>query len=146
MTWKNRAVTAHPELEAELANVRAAAPPPSDDPIYRYLRRVYRLRCKVGNSTELQRAIQSERAANFPRAATNYAGMIIQLTAPTISAKKKYKYAKVITYTLNKGIEPKHFVAFVKKQGGINKCGDLWRQKYGKKKPHRRARQQKKKS
>ena len=54
------AVTLPADLEAELDKVRKAAPPPpSDDPIYTYLRRVYRLRQKLlESSPKWKKAIQ----------------------------------------------------------------------------------------
>ena len=57
---KAKAVALPTELEDELTKVRALAPPPpSDDPIYKYLTSVYRLRCKVASSAELQSALKA---------------------------------------------------------------------------------------
>jgi hypothetical protein len=115
------------EFEAELDKLRRSFPPPSsDDPIYKYLRRLYRLRCKVENSPELQGRIKALHAAHHSATAKNHAGMIIRLTAPDVTSKMKHKYAAVITYALQNGVEPQNFIGFVKEMGGINKCVEHW--------------------
>jgi hypothetical protein len=55
MTWGKEDATIPVDLEAELEKVRNVAPrpPSSDDPIYQYLTRVYRLRRKVATSPDL---------------------------------------------------------------------------------------------
>lgn len=114
-------------LEAELADVRAAVPPPaSDDPIYKYLEEIYRVRCKAERSTKLQDAIKSAHRAKFPGRLRNYTGVIIGLTAPDVPAKRRHKYIFAIEYAFRKAVKPDDFVAFVKDQGGINKCCEQW--------------------
>jgi hypothetical protein len=77
-----RAVTLPADLEAELDKVRKAAPPPpSDDPIYTYLRRVYRLRQKLESSPKWKKAIQEYHTANRLRIEKNYIRFIIQRTS-----------------------------------------------------------------
>ena len=61
-------VTLPADLEAELDKVRKAAPPPpSDDPIYKYLKRVYTLQREIASSSEWRQAIQKYHAAHVPR-------------------------------------------------------------------------------
>jgi hypothetical protein len=124
-----RSQSGHPvaKIEAELAEVRAAAPAPRiEDPIYRYLQSIYRLRCKVETSPELQAAIKSEHEGRFPKTKRYYAGVIIELTAPHVTSKMKHKYVSTIEYAFRQGVETENFVDFVKEQGGINKCCELW--------------------
>jgi hypothetical protein len=132
MTWGKEIDTLPAELEAELSKVRKAAPPPpTDDPIYQYLRRVYRLRCKVETSPELKKAIKTRHAALHPKTLKNYAGIIIQLTAPGITSKMKHKYVTALECAFKEGIKSKDLETFIKEQGGLNKCGELWSKKYG---------------
>jgi hypothetical protein len=115
------------ELETALAKVRAAAPPPpEDDPIYKYLQSVYRLRWQVEHSPDLQAAIKSEHEVRFPKTKTSYTGVIISLTAPHVTSKMKHKYVTTIGYALRQGVKPGNFIDFVKEHGGINKCCELW--------------------
>jgi hypothetical protein len=133
------------ELEAELAKVRKAAPPPpTDDPIYQYLRCVYRLRRKVETSPELKKAIKTKHAALHPKTLKNYAGVIIQLTAPGhVTSKMKHKYVTALECAFKEGIKSKDLETFIKEQGSLNKCGELWSKKYGrsavKKRPKKKS-------
>ena len=120
------------ELEAELDKVREAAPPPSDDPIYKYLRRVYGLRCELADKPEWEDALRHFRQAHHPRISTRYIRLIIELTANDhVTSKMKHKYFAVLHYAFEKGIKPKDLEAFIKKQDGINKCVELWSETYG---------------
>ena len=133
------------ELEAELDKVRNAAPPsPSDDPIYKYLRRVYGLRRMVASSPEFQKAIQTHHQAYYPKTLAQYGAVIIQMTAGDhVTSKMKHKYATTLEYAYNKDIKPKNLESFIKEQGGINKCVELWSKTYGrsavKKQPKKKA-------
>jgi hypothetical protein len=136
MAWKTETDDRSTDLEVELAKVQAVAPPLIfEDPIYKYLLRVYRLRRKVSHSSELKKAIKAEHAGHFPNRVKDYAGVIIDLTAPHVTSRAKYKYVTTIKYALKEGVEPKHFIAFVKEQGGINKCCELWAKTYGRRRP-----------
>ena len=116
------------EPEDELTKVRALAPPqPSDDPIYDYLTGVYRLRCKVASSAELQNALQAYHKAHSPRTLQQYAGVIIQMTAGDhVTSNMKYKYVAALEYAFANSVKPKNLKAFIKRQGGLNKCVELW--------------------
>ena len=137
------AVTLPADLEAELEKVRALAPPPpSDDPIYEYLTSVYRLRCKVASSTELQNALKAYHKAHSPKTLQQYAAVIIQMTAGDhVTSNMKYKYVIALDYAFANKVKPKGLKAFIKQQGGFNKCVALWRKKYGgkpRKKPRKK--------
>jgi hypothetical protein len=95
------------QLEDELTKVRALAPPPpSDDPIYDYLTAVYRLRCKVASSAELQSALKAYHKAHSPRTLQQYAGVIIQMTAGDhISTNMKYKYVAALEFAFTKNVQ-----------------------------------------
>jgi hypothetical protein len=136
MAWPQKSVVLPTRLEEELKKVRAAAPPPSDDPIYKYLRRVYRLRQKLENSPEWQQAIQKYHAVQAPRTVKSYPGIIIKLTAGDhITSKMKYKYITALEYAFRKNVQPEDLKAFIKDQGGLNKCVELWNKKYGRSQP-----------
>src|SRR5271169_6688269 len=76
------AVTLPADLEAELDKVRKAAPPPpSDDPIYKHLRRVYRLWHELESSPSWKKAIREYHKAHGLRIEKNYIRFIIQRTS-----------------------------------------------------------------
>ena len=121
------------DLEAELDKMRALAPPPpSDDPIYKHLRRVYRLWHKVESSPKWKTAIQKYHKASGLRIEKHYIRFIIQRTAGDhVKDNMKHKYKVILDLAFEEGIKPEDVVDFFKKQGGINKCVDLWKDKYG---------------
>jgi hypothetical protein len=116
------------ELEAELAKVRAAAPPPQK--IYKYLRRVYRLRRKLTKTSEWQDTLRDFGNAHHRQISTNYIRLIIQLTAPHVTTGMKHKYTAALQYALEKGIKSDDLEKFIKEQG-LNECVELWSKKYG---------------
>jgi hypothetical protein len=124
-----RSVTLPADLEAALDELREAAPPPpTDEPIYDYLTSVYRLRCKVASSAELQSALKAYHKANSPRTLQQYAGVIIQTTAGDhVTSKMKYKYVIALDYAFANNVKAKGLKAFIKQQGGFNKCVALWK-------------------
>jgi hypothetical protein len=122
MAWGKDAETLPAELDVELAKVRKAAPPPSDDPIYKYLRCVYRLRCKVASSPEWKKAIKTYHQAHCPKTLQQYVGVIIEMTNDHVTTTMKHKYATALEYAFKAGIKSKDLKAFIKKQGGLNKC------------------------
>jgi hypothetical protein len=136
MAWV-KTVTLPPELEAELDKVRKAAPPPPQkyDPIYKYLKRVYRLRHKVESSPELQKAIQDYHQAHYKKTSRNYAGVIIQMTGPdhVVTSKKKHKYVTALECAFRAKVEPEKLVKFIQDQGGLNAVGELYKKKYRRK-------------
>ena len=130
---KAKAVALPTELEDELTKIRALAPPPppSDDPIYNYLTSVYRLRCKVASSAELQSALKAYHKANSPRTLQQYAGVIIQMTAGDhVTGHMKYKYVIALDYAFANHVQPNNLKTFLRKQGGFNNCVELWKKKY----------------
>jgi hypothetical protein len=133
-------VTLPADLEAELDKVRKAAPPPpSDDPIYKYLRHVYRLRQKLESSPEWQAAVGNYHKAHRLRIEKNYIRFIIQLTAGDyVTDNMKNKYKVTLQLALKEGIRPVEVIAFVKNHGGLNKCVGLWKNKYGSPRKKRR--------
>jgi hypothetical protein len=115
------------ELEAELAKVREAAP----QKIYNYLRRVYRLRRKLTKTSEWQDTLRDFGDAHHRQISTNYIRLIIQLTAPHVTTGMKHKYTAALQYALEKGIKSNDLEKFIKEQGGLNECVELWSKKYG---------------
>jgi hypothetical protein len=143
MAQKKVKATLPADLEAELTKVREAAPPPPTD-IYKYLKRVYRLRRMVENSPDLQEAIKAKHAAHHPRTLKNYTGVIIQLTGPDhIKSKMRHKYVTALEYAFREQIKAKDLVEFIHEHGGLNEVGKLWKKKYGpaavKKQPKKKA-------
>jgi hypothetical protein len=141
---KAKAVALPTQLADELSKVRALAPPPpSDDPIYEYLTSVYRLRCKVASSAELQNALKAYHKAYSPKTLQQYAGVIIQMTAGDhVTSNMKYKYVIALDYAFANHVQPKNLKTFLRTQGGFNNCVELWKKKhFGK--PLRKARKKK---
>jgi hypothetical protein len=130
---KAKAAVLPTQLADELRKVRALAPPPpSDDPIYEYLTSVYRLRCKVASSTELQSALKAYHKAHSPKMLRQYAGVIIQTTAGDhVSSNMKHKYVAALEFAYTKNVKAKHLKAFIKQQGGLNKCVELRKKRRG---------------
>jgi len=128
-----RSVTLPADLEAELDKVRKAAPPPpSDDPIYKYLSRVYRLQRKIASSSDWQKVIQRYRGAHASRTSKKYPSVVIKLTAGDhITSNMKYKYVTALEYAFAKNVESKNLKDFIKQRGGLNKCVELWNKKHG---------------
>ena len=126
-------VTLPADLEAELKKVRALAPPPpSDDPIYKHLRRVYRLWHKLERSPRWKKAVQKYHKAHRLRIKKHYIRFIIQRTSGDyVKDGMKHKYKVTLDLASNERVKPTDVIAFIKQQGGINKCVDLWKKKYG---------------
>ena len=99
------AVTLPADLEAELDKVRKAAPPPpSDDPIYKYLRRVYRLWHKLENSPSWKKAVQKYHKAHRLRIEKNYIRFIIQRTSGDhVKDGMKHKYKVTLDLASREG-------------------------------------------
>ncbi len=133
MAWKKKPVTLPADLETELTKVREVAPPPpSADPIYKYLKRVYRLWHKLEGSPEWKKIIQKYHEAHRLRIEKNYIRFIIERTAGDhVTDNMKHKYKVAIDLAFEEGVEPGGVIAFIKKQGGLNKCVELWHKKYG---------------
>jgi hypothetical protein len=97
------------------------------------LRRVYALQGKIACSSAWQKAIQKYHTAHAPRTLKNYTGIIIKLTADHITSNMKYKYVTAIEYAFANNVKPENLKAFIKQQGGLNKCVELWKKKRGRK-------------
>jgi hypothetical protein len=132
MTWGKPTATLSAELETELARLRSSAPPPQiEDPIYKYLKRAYRLRVKADSSPDLQKAIKRAHARHCSRTLKQYGGVIVELTVgDDVTRNMKNKYVTTIEYFSGKKLRS-NFIDFVKEQGGLNRCTDAWRRKYG---------------
>ena len=130
---KAKAAMLPTQLADELTKVRALTPPPpTDDPIYDYLTGVYRLRCKVASSAELQNALKGYHKAHGPKTLQQYAGVIIMLTAGDhITSNMKSKYVAALEYAFANNVKTKNLKAFIRRQGGLNKCVELWSKKRG---------------
>jgi hypothetical protein len=120
------------DLDAQLKKVRSTAPPPPppDDLLYKYLTRVYRLERQIASSSDWQLAIRKYHAAHAPRTLKNYAGIIINLTADHVTSKTKHKYVTALEYASADDVQPENLQTFIQQQGGLNKCVELWNQKY----------------
>jgi hypothetical protein len=129
--WGQRKLPA--DLEAELDKVRAAAPPPpTEDPIYKYLARVYELWDALEGATEWKEAVKRYHKTHRLRIKKDYIRFIIEQTAGNhVTDQRKHKYTVTLQYALQKGLKPAGVVAFIKKNGGINECVELWQKKYG---------------
>ncbi len=121
------------DLKAELDKIREVAPPPPTvDPLYKYLRRVYRLRQKLETSHEWQDAVVRYHNVHRLRLKENYVRFIIQQTAGDhVTDKMKNKYKIALQLALEEAIKPVDVIAFIKKHGGLNGCIELWKEKYG---------------
>jgi hypothetical protein len=141
---KAKAVALPTELEDELTKIRALAPPPpSQDPLYDYLTGVYRLRCKVPSSVELQNALKAYHKAHSPKPLQQYAAAIIQMTAGDhVTSNMKYKYVNALDYAFANHVQPKNLRTFLRKRGGFNNCVEPWKKKHGGK-PRGKARKKK---
>ena len=118
------------QLKAELKKVCEVAPPPppKEDPIYKYLSGVYRLRRKVASSVELQNALKAYHRAHMPKTLQQYAGAIIQMTAGDhVTSNMKHKYVATLEYAFANQVKSTDLKSFIQKQGGINKCVALWK-------------------
>src|SRR5271166_3832174 len=124
MASGKQTTTLSAELETELAKVRGAAPPPpTEDPIYEYLTRVYRLRRKLEKDPEWQKRLTDYGNAHHRNISHKYVRLIIELTAGDhVTTKMKYKYTVVLIYALQKGVKTADLKAFIKGLGGLNKC------------------------
>jgi hypothetical protein len=122
------------ELEAELAKVRKAAPPPpsENEPIYKYLKRVYVLCRNLAKKTELHDTLRDFAKNNYPKLSTDDIRLIVELTAPEhFTAKTKYKYISVLKLAFEEDVHSKDLIKDIKKHGGLNACVDLYIKYYG---------------
>jgi len=141
MAWKKGPVTLPADLEAELDKVREIAPPPPppEDMIYKYWNAIYRLRQKLESSPEWKNAVEKYHKAHRMRIETNYIRFIIEQTAADhVIDNMKNKYKVTLQLALREGIKPMNVIAFIKRNGRLNGCVELWKQKYGR--PRRKSR------
>ena len=126
-------VTLPADLEAELKKVREVAPPPpTEEPIYKYLKRVYELRQKLEDSDEWKDAVDKYHKAHRLRIEKNYVRFIIQqTTGDHVTYQRTNNYKFTLQVALREGIKPADVADFFKKQGSIKKCVALWKSKYG---------------
>jgi hypothetical protein len=120
------------ELEPELAKIRDVAPLQRVDRLNKFLERVLDLRLKVESTVQLRDAIKSLPSLYYPRTLKNFTAVIIQLTAPHVTANMRNKYVNTLEYAFHEGIKPNGLVEFIQRNT-LNGCCDLWKKKYGKK-------------
>jgi hypothetical protein len=121
------------DLEAELAEIRAAAPNP--DQIFTYLGLSYRLFRKAAKSDAVGNGLKKLHSEHFPNTRRNFAAAIIEATAVRSDRHgMKHKYVSAMQYAYAKKIKPKDLVDFIKKEGGLNACTEAWRRRSQKKK------------
>lgn len=73
----------------------------------------------VARSPDMQRALKAYHSKHCPRTLQQYAGVIIEMTAPDhVTPKMKNKYVTAIQYAHREGIKPSDFVEFIRDRGG----------------------------
>ena len=61
-----------------------------------------------------------------------YLSVVIKLTAGDhVTSNMKYKYVTALEYAFANNVQSENLRAFIKQQGGLNKCVELWNKKYG---------------
>jgi hypothetical protein len=134
------------DLEAELAEIRAAAPNP--DQTFTYLKLSYRMYRKAWKSKAVGDGLEKLHSERFPRTRRHFAAAIIEATAIDVERRgMKHKYVSAMQYAHANKIKVEDFVDFIKKEGGLNACVEALRRLREKKKstlPSRSARGQKK--
>jgi hypothetical protein len=116
------------DLTRKLQKAMSAAPPPPpvEDPIYRYLRRVYFVCRQLESRPEWKTTLSEFGDAHHRWLARKFTRLIIEITSGThVTAKMKHKYTTVLRYALANDVKTENLVSFIKKAGGINACVQL---------------------
>lgn len=106
MVWGKRPVTLPTQLEEQLKKVREVAPPPPprEDPVYKYLSRVYQLWHKLESSPSWKEAVQKYHAAHRLRIEKRYIRFIIEQTAGDhVTDRTKHKYKIILDLAFEEG-------------------------------------------
>jgi hypothetical protein len=116
------------DLEAELDEIRAAAPNP--DQIFTYLILSYRLFSKAAKSEPVGHGLKKLHSERFPKTRRNFAATIVEATAISSDRRgMKHKYVSAMQYAYAKKIKAKDFIDFIKNEGGLNACTEAWRRR-----------------
>jgi hypothetical protein len=121
------------ELRVKLVKIReSASPKPSRPaPIFSTLEEVYRLRCDVARSAELEDDLISFRENYMPRTKRNYLSVLIHIVlGDRITSKMRFKYTTALQLAFEEGIKPGKLMAFIREEGGLNKCVERYSKQY----------------
>ena len=117
--------------DQELQRIRELAPPPPKEAIYPYLQAVYRRARVLGDIDKPTEKKFNKSADGFAKQIKwNRMRLLIELTAPShMKPKMKWKYSQTLMYAYRSHVKSVNLIAFIKDEGGINKCVDKYQPK-----------------